>query len=92
MPGGAALRAGEGLDDFAVLDVSTGIGLGVMIGGRLLKGHPGLAGEIGHVTAVAEGGRTCGCGNTGCLETVASDSALAYHASHKLGRAVAWMR
>jgi predicted NBD/HSP70 family sugar kinase len=78
----------KGLDDFAVLDVSTGIGLGVMLGGRLLKGHSGLAGEIGHVTAVAEGGRRCGCGNHGCLETVTSDTALAYHASQKLGRAV----
>jgi N-acetylglucosamine repressor len=78
----------KGLDDFAVLDVSTGIGLGVMLGGRLLKGHSGLAGEIGHVTAVAEGGRRCGCGNTGCLETVASDTALAHHASRKLGRTV----
>jgi N-acetylglucosamine repressor len=78
----------RGVDDFAVLDVGTGIGLGVMLGGRLLKGHSGLAGEIGHLTAVAEGGRKCGCGNTGCLETVASDSALAYHAGLKLGRAV----
>jgi predicted NBD/HSP70 family sugar kinase len=78
----------RGIDDFAVLDVGTGIGLGVMLGGRLLKGHSGLAGEIGHLTAVATGGRKCGCGNTGCLETVASDSALAYHAGRKLGRAV----
>jgi len=77
-----------GLDDFAVLDVSTGIGLGVMIGGRLLRGHAGLAGEIGHVTVVPEGGRKCGCGNTGCLETVASDSALAFALSQKLGCAV----
>ena len=78
----------RGIDDFAVLDVSTGIGLGVMMDGRLLKGHSGLAGEIGHITAIASGGRKCGCGNTGCLETVASDSALAYHAGLKLGRAV----
>jgi predicted NBD/HSP70 family sugar kinase len=78
----------RGIDDFAVLDVGTGIGLGVMLGGRLLKGHSGLAGEIGHLTAVATDGRKCGCGNTGCLETVASDSALAYHAGRKLGRAV----
>jgi N-acetylglucosamine repressor len=78
----------KGVEDFAVLDVSTGIGLGVMLGGRLLTGHSGLAGEIGHLTAVAHGGRRCGCGNTGCLETVASDSALAYHAARKLGRAV----
>jgi N-acetylglucosamine repressor len=78
----------KGLDDFAMLDVGTGVGLGVMSGGRLLTGHSGLAGEIGHVTAVADGGRVCGCGNRGCLETVASDSALAVRASEKLGRKV----
>jgi N-acetylglucosamine repressor len=78
----------KGFDDFAVLDIGTGVGLGVMLGGRLLRGHSGLAGEIGHITARAQGGRRCGCGNTGCLETVASDSALAWHASQKLGRPV----
>ena len=78
----------KGLDDFAMLDVGTGVGLGVMSGGRLLTGHSGLAGEIGHITAVAEGGRVCGCGNRGCLETVASDTALAQRASEKLGRPV----
>jgi N-acetylglucosamine repressor len=77
-----------GLDDFAVLDIGTGVGLGVMLGGRLLRGRSGLAGEIGHITAVAPGGRRCGCGNSGCLETVVSDSALAWHASRKLGRPV----
>lgn len=78
----------KGLDDFALLDVGAGVGLGIMSGGRLLKGRSGLAGEIGHITAVPSGGRRCGCGNLGCLETVASDSALAWHASQKLGRAV----
>lgn len=78
----------RGLDDFAVLDVATGVGLGVMMGGRLLRGQSGRAGEIGHITAVASGGRRCGCGNTGCLETVASTSALAQRASRKLGRTV----
>lgn len=78
----------KGMDDFALLDVGAGVGLGIISGGRLLKGRSGLAGEIGHITAVAQGGRKCGCGNTGCLETVASDSALAWHASQKLGRAV----
>ncbi len=78
----------KGMNDYALLDVGAGVGLGIMSGGRILKGRSGLAGEIGHFTAVAEGGRRCGCGNTGCLETVASDSALAWHASRKLGRAV----
>lgn len=77
----------RGLDDFAMLDVSTGVGLGVMSGGRLLTGHSGLAGEIGHITVV-ENGRPCGCGNRGCLETVAGDSALAWRVSKRLGRRV----
>ncbi|MFO0798931.1 MAG: ROK family transcriptional regulator [Gemmataceae bacterium] len=78
----------RGLDDFAMLDVGTGVGLGVMSGGRLVTGHSGLAGEVGHLTAVADGGRPCGCGNRGCLETVASDRALALRASEKLGHDV----
>src|SRR5262245_56767308 len=78
----------KGVDDLAMLDVGAGVGLGVMSGGRLLTGHSGLAGEVGHITAVAEGGRPCGCGNSGWLETVASDSALAWRVSKKIGRKV----
>ena len=77
----------RGLGDFAMLDVHTGVGLGVVSGGRLLTGHSGLAGEIGHITAVPDG-RRCGCGNHGCLETVASDSSLAWRVSRRLGRTV----
>jgi predicted NBD/HSP70 family sugar kinase len=77
----------RGIDDFAMLDVSTGVGLGVMSGGRLLTGHSGLAGEIGHVTVEIDG-RQCGCGNRGCLETVASDRALAAGISRRLGRRI----
>jgi N-acetylglucosamine repressor len=58
-----------------------------MSAGRLLKGHSGLAGEIGHIPVV-EGGRPCGCGGRGCLETVASDSSFAWRVSQKLGRKV----
>lgn len=74
----------RGVDDFAMLDVSTGVGMGVMSGGRLLAGHSGLAGEIGHLTMDLDG-RRCGCGNYGCLETVASDTALAWNISQRLG-------
>jgi predicted NBD/HSP70 family sugar kinase len=77
----------RGLDDFAMLDISTGVGLGVMSGGRLLTGHRGLAGEVGHITVVADG-PVCACGNRGCLETLAGDSALARAVSSRLRRTV----
>ena len=75
--------AARGLDDFAMLDVSTGLGLGVMSGGRILVGATGFAGELGHMV-IDPHGRLCGCGNRGCLETFASDSALAHAASQRL--------
>ncbi|MBA4104160.1 MAG: hypothetical protein C0485_00250 [Pirellula sp.] len=67
--------AAKGLDDFAVLDATTGLGLGVMTGGRLLSGNSDMAGEIGHVT-IDPCDELCGCGNHGCMETVATDVAL----------------
>lgn len=77
----------RGLENFAMLDVGAGVGLGVMSGGRLLIGQNGLAGEIGHITVDVRG-RRCGCGNRGCLETVACDTALAAIVSQRLGRKV----
>jgi N-acetylglucosamine repressor len=79
----------RGLDDFAMVDVSTGVGLGVFSGGRLVRGHNGFAGEIGHITVDPEpDGLVCGCGNRGCLETVASDSSIAARVSRRVGRAL----
>jgi predicted NBD/HSP70 family sugar kinase len=75
----------RGLHDFAMLDVSTGLGLGVMTGGQVLAGHSGMAGEVGHITVVPDGTR-CGCGNRGCLETLATDAALMRMLSDKLDR------
>ena len=74
-------------DDFAILDASTGMGLGVMLGGRLLKGQRGLAGEIGHLPIEPNGPR-CGCGRRGCLETLASGTALARLCSRRRRRAI----
>ena len=75
----------RGLHDFAMLDVTTGLGLGVMSGGQVLAGHSGMAGEVGHITVVPDGIR-CGCGNRGCLETLATDAALVRLMSEKLGK------
>jgi len=72
-------------DNFAMLDASTGIGLGVFIEGRLFKGSSGIAGEIGHLPMVPNGVK-CGCGRRGCLETIASDTALARLVSKRIGR------
>ncbi len=69
--------AGEGLDDVIYVMVSSGIGAGLILGGRLHRGATGFAGELGHVF-VQQDGAVCRCGNRGCLETVASvDSLLA---------------
>jgi predicted NBD/HSP70 family sugar kinase len=77
----------RGLDNFVMLDIGAGLGMGVMAGGRVLTGHSGLAGELGHLPRVPDG-RRCGCGNHGCLETVACDSALAWLVSQRIGRAI----
>jgi predicted NBD/HSP70 family sugar kinase len=77
----------RGLRDFAMLDVATGLGLGVMSGGELLAGHSGMAGELGHITVMPDGVR-CGCGNRGCLETLATDAALVRLVSEQLGRSL----
>jgi predicted NBD/HSP70 family sugar kinase len=83
----AELYFGEarGLDDIVLLDLSTGMAIGVVSEGRLLRGRNGFAGEIGHIP-VAPDGLPCGCGNRGCLETVASDISLAARVSARVGR------
>lgn len=77
--------AARTIDDFAVVDVSAGVGAAVYLGGKLLLGHSGLAGELGHIPVVPDG-ELCGCGNRGCLETVACDSALARLVGQRVGR------
>lgn len=66
---------GRELDDFVFLTLGTGIGGGVVIEGRLHAGPLGAAGELGHVTILPDG-PLCGCGSRGCLETLASATAL----------------
>lgn len=72
--------AGRGVPDMVYVTVSTGIGGGVIIGGRVLEGVSGTAGEIGHMTIDIHGPR-CNCGNTGCLEVLASGTAIARRAA-----------
>jgi len=68
--------AGRGVQDMIYVQLAAGIGVGMILGGRPFRGAVGVAGEIGHTTAV-EDGAICRCGNRGCLETVASSGAVA---------------
>lgn len=71
--------AGRSMDDVIVITVGTGIGGGLILGGRLRRGAFGMAAEVGHMTMVP-GGHHCGCGRQGCWEQYASGSALVRHA------------
>lgn len=65
----------KGMKDFIVITLGTGLGSGIVANGKLVIGHDGFAGELGHTTAEING-RICACGNRGCLETYASASGL----------------
>src|SRR5580658_9444552 len=70
------MGAGREVDDLVLLTLGTGIGGGIIIGGRILHGYMGMAGELGHLT-ISPNGNPCGCGNNGCLEKHASATAIA---------------
>ena len=78
-----AFGAGRGSDNMIYMTVSTGIGGGVIVDGRLYTGYKGFAGEIGHIT-IDRNGPTCNCGNVGCLEVMASGTAVARMAHERL--------
>jgi glucokinase len=73
--GEARFGAGHGVDNVVLLTIGTGVGGGVIIDGRLLRGHFGIGAELGHYRVVPDG-LLCGCGQHGCLEQYASGSAL----------------
>ena len=70
------LGAGRAVDDMAMLTLGTGVGGGLILGGKIWYGLNGMAGEFGHFTVEPEG-HPCGCGNRGCLEQYASATAVA---------------
>ena len=76
--------AGRGSASVVYLKLATGIGAGIVIGGRLFDGAGGTAGEIGHTT-IDETGDICRCGNRGCLETYAGAAAIASLLSRSFG-------
>ena len=69
--------AARGMKNFIMITLGTGVGSGIVINGDVVYGHDGFAGELGHVTAVRNNGRSCNCGKTGCLEAYASAIGMA---------------
>lgn len=65
------------VDDLLLVKVATGIGAGVILGGRVHRGAQGIAGDIGHIWVPEADGVACRCGSTGCLEAVAAGPAIA---------------
>jgi glucokinase len=75
--GEAYFGAGIGVDDFAYVTVSTGIGAGIMVNGKYFTGGLGWAGGVGHIIIDEKSERVCeGCGNRGCLETFAAKQGI----------------
>jgi len=70
---------GRGVDNFLLITLEHGVGMGVVINGQLYRGDKGIAGEFGHIT-VDENGILCRCGNKGCLETVVGNYGILYKA------------
>ena len=77
--------AARGISDFIMVTLGTGVGGGIVTGGRLLYGHDGFAGELGHVI-VERNGRLCGCGRRGCLEAYCSATGVSRSARERTGR------
>ncbi|MBP5235043.1 MAG: ROK family protein [Bacteroidales bacterium] len=69
--------AARGMKNFIMITLGTGVGSGIVIDGKIVYGHDGFAGELGHTCAVRNNGRLCNCGKTGCLETYCSATGVA---------------
>ena len=78
------LGAAKGSRSAIMYTLGTGVGGGIIAHGKVINGTNGAGGEIGHLTAVPEGGAQCGCGKTGCLETVTSATGIVRIAKEKL--------
>jgi glucokinase len=79
--------AARGVRNFIYITLSTGIGGGIVIDGKIYTGAIGAAGEVGHMT-IDDNGPICNCGNRGCWETLASGTALAREARKRIEKGV----
>jgi len=76
--------AGQGYDDMIFVTISTGIGAGIVINGKLYRGMTGTAGEFGHTIVEPDSELVCNCGNRGCIMALACGMALPYMFKKKL--------
>lgn len=81
----AEARLGDSPAHMMFLTIGTGVGAGLVLGGKLYRGGNGIGGEVGHLVVDPNGETRCGCGNIGCLEAVASGSALARYGQEAAG-------
>ncbi|MCL4419833.1 ROK family protein [Patescibacteria group bacterium] len=75
--------SGKGVDNFVYFTLSTGIGGGAFLNGKLFRGAHGMAGEFGH-TVIMSNGPNCGCGRKGCLEAIAGGKGIARRVSENI--------
>ncbi len=81
----SAVGAARGAQSAVILTLGTGLGCGVVLGGRMLTGYTGAASELGHMVIV-EGGAPCSCGRRGCFEAYASATALIRMTEEEMAR------
>lgn len=67
----------RGMKNFIMITLGTGVGSGIVVDGKVVYGHDGFAGELGHTNVVRHNGRACGCGRNGCLEAYCSAMGVA---------------
>ena len=75
---------GKGYKNLVMITLGTGVGGGIIVGGRILEGADGAAGEIGHINVRDDEAESCGCGNKGCLEQYASATGIVRMAERAL--------
>jgi len=85
--GEARFGSGKGASSLVCITLGTGVGGGIILGGDLVRGADGMAGEVGHIT-VRPNGIKCNCGNRGCVERYSSASAVAERTAEALRRGV----
>lgn len=79
--------AGKGCKDFVAITLGTGVGSGVIVDGKMLYGHNGMAGELGH-TVIKFDGERCTCGRKGCYEAYASATALIRQTKDRMKKSI----